>query len=60
MGLDTKTYWLTDRQSHCEFDFDFGLGYECSHGKLVVKEELEVSLWRFSVWLEDLVTMTLF
>jgi hypothetical protein len=25
MGLDTKTYWLTDRQSHCDFDFDFRL-----------------------------------
>jgi hypothetical protein len=23
MGLDTKTYWLTDRQS--QRDFDFGL-----------------------------------
>jgi hypothetical protein len=23
MGLDTKTYWLTDRQSQCGFDFDF-------------------------------------
>jgi hypothetical protein len=23
MGLDTKTYWLTDRQSRCNFDFDF-------------------------------------
>jgi hypothetical protein len=22
MGLDTKTYWLTDRQSRCDFDFD--------------------------------------
>jgi hypothetical protein len=22
MGLDTKTYWLTDRQSKCDFDFD--------------------------------------
>jgi hypothetical protein len=21
MGLDTKTYWLTDRQSQCDFDF---------------------------------------
>jgi hypothetical protein len=20
MGLDTKTYWLTDRQSQCDFD----------------------------------------
>jgi hypothetical protein len=23
MGLDTKTFWLTDRQSQCNFDFDF-------------------------------------
>jgi hypothetical protein len=22
MGLDTKTYWQTDRQSQCDFDFD--------------------------------------
>jgi hypothetical protein len=22
MGLDTKTYWLTDRQSQCDFDLD--------------------------------------
>jgi hypothetical protein len=21
MGLDTKTYWLTERQSQCDFDF---------------------------------------
>jgi hypothetical protein len=23
MGLDTKIYWLTDRQSQCDFDFDY-------------------------------------
>jgi hypothetical protein len=23
MGVDTKTYWLTDRQSQRDFDFDF-------------------------------------
>jgi hypothetical protein len=23
MGLDTKTYWLADSQSQCDFDFDF-------------------------------------
>jgi hypothetical protein len=23
-AIDTKTYWLTDRQSQCDFDFDFG------------------------------------
>jgi hypothetical protein len=22
MGLDTKTDWLTDRQSQCDFDFE--------------------------------------
>jgi hypothetical protein len=22
MGLDTKIYWLSDRQSQCDFDFD--------------------------------------
>jgi hypothetical protein len=22
MGIDTKTYWLTDRQSQCDFDFE--------------------------------------
>jgi hypothetical protein len=22
MGLNTKTYWLADRQSQCDFDFD--------------------------------------
>jgi hypothetical protein len=33
---------------------------EDNHGKLVVEEELEVSLWRLSVWLEDLDTVRLF
>jgi hypothetical protein len=28
MGLDTKTYWLTDRQSQCDFDFDSGEDYD--------------------------------
>jgi hypothetical protein len=23
MGLDTKTYRVTDRKSQCDFDFDF-------------------------------------
>jgi hypothetical protein len=26
-------------------------------GKLVVEEELEVGIWRLSVWLEDLFTV---
>jgi hypothetical protein len=25
MGLDTKTYWLTDRQSQCDFNFALSL-----------------------------------
>jgi hypothetical protein len=28
MGLDAKTYWLTDRQSQCNFDFDFDFEVE--------------------------------
>jgi hypothetical protein len=36
------------------------LSVEDSHKKLVVEEELEVSLWRLSVWLEDLLTVRLF
>jgi hypothetical protein len=28
MGLDIKTYWLTDRQSQCDFDFNKGQSRE--------------------------------
>jgi hypothetical protein len=28
MGFDTQTYWLTDRQSQCDFDFMEGGGKE--------------------------------
>jgi hypothetical protein len=28
MGLDTKTYWLTDRQSQCDFEFDFDFDFD--------------------------------
>jgi hypothetical protein len=27
IGLDTKTYWLTNRQSQCDFDFDFSASW---------------------------------
>jgi hypothetical protein len=27
MELDTKTYWLTDRQSQCDFDFKLGVQF---------------------------------
>jgi hypothetical protein len=32
MGLDTKTYWLTDRQSQYDFDFDLSWGREFATG----------------------------
>jgi hypothetical protein len=36
MGLDTKTYWLTDRQSQCNFDFDFDFDVQDSYELRVV------------------------
>jgi hypothetical protein len=33
------------------------LSVEVTHEKLVVEEEIEVSLWRLNVWLEDLFTV---
>jgi hypothetical protein len=30
MGLDTKAYWLTDRQSQCDFDLTVQFRRECS------------------------------
>jgi hypothetical protein len=32
MGLDTKTYLLTDRQSQCDFDFDYTVDPPCGGG----------------------------
>jgi hypothetical protein len=42
-GLDTKTDWLTDRQSHCDFatqlrELDWKV--EVSDGKFIVEKEL--------------------
>jgi hypothetical protein len=57
MGLETKTYWLTDRQSQCDFDFDF-TGQSSvgdSHEKFVVEEELEVGMWRLNMWIEGFI-----
>jgi hypothetical protein len=28
MGLDAETYWPTDRQPQCDFDFDLFRGFE--------------------------------
>jgi hypothetical protein len=40
MVFETKTYWLTGRQSQCDFDFDF---------------DLCLVSWKVSLWREDLV-----
>jgi hypothetical protein len=51
MGLDTKTYCLTDRQSQCDFDFD-------SLGRFTVKrrqsrsQKSEVKSVIYVVWLQ--------
>jgi hypothetical protein len=61
MGIDTKTYWLTDRQSQCDFDFDFEDGHSSDRSKRTERigtrstEVLEVSLWRLNLWLEDFI-----
>jgi hypothetical protein len=54
MGLDTKTYLLTDRQSQCDFDFDLNK----SHPYLFIKggttkEEKKtkvLTLNKYSIW----------
>jgi hypothetical protein len=42
MGLDTNIYWLTDRQSQCDFDFDFNSS-EFSVGDSLKKQNRGVS-----------------
>jgi hypothetical protein len=34
IGLDTKTYWLTDRQSQCDSDSDWVVYYEITNPQL--------------------------
>jgi hypothetical protein len=50
MGLDTKTYWLTDRQSQCDFDFDFDFDLSSSVSKRMRRQ---VCSWQldFEVWI---------
>jgi hypothetical protein len=47
MGLDTKTYWLTDRQSQCNIDSDIGVsalscggGVEYLHRNIIMRQPL--------------------
>jgi hypothetical protein len=44
MGLDTKTYWLTDSQSQCDFEFDFDFDFDLTERVTeLVQEQLQVS-----------------
>jgi hypothetical protein len=55
MGLDTKTYWLTDRQSQCDFESessfetpacqDMSLGIELSW-QLQNNSKKRIRLWK--------------
>jgi hypothetical protein len=46
--LDTKTYWLTDRQSQYDFDFDFE---STVSGSLAIAKSSEVQpLWVELYW----------
>jgi hypothetical protein len=40
MGLGTKTYWLTDRQSQCDFDFDFDFDFDARQFSVDLNEEI--------------------
>jgi hypothetical protein len=42
MGLDTKTYWLTDRQSQCDFESDFDFDNEKVLRRQMEEKELNV------------------
>jgi hypothetical protein len=46
MGLDTKTYWLTDRQSQCDFDFDI---QEFSSVQLFSRKRIQKAVQKLSV-----------
>jgi hypothetical protein len=41
MGLDTKTYWLTNGQSQSDFDFDF------DQSSVLVFESVWVFKWQW-------------
>jgi hypothetical protein len=53
MGLDTKTYWLTDRQSQCNFHFDFD--FDLSRGEWWLKTRSQkdfIVIWTASFCVE--------
>jgi hypothetical protein len=55
MGLDTKTYWLTDRQSQCDFDFNFNFNSSVQFSIGDDHRKFVEDLWRPNVWIEDFV-----
>jgi hypothetical protein len=57
MGLDTKTYWLTDRQSQCDFKAGRVVAAEAREQNELELGVQEVGLWRLILWLEDVIYM---
>jgi hypothetical protein len=45
MGLDTKTSWLTDRQSQCDFNFDFEIRHTEKEITEQIAEEIKGPRW---------------
>jgi hypothetical protein len=59
MGLDTKTYWLTDRQSQCDFDLTKAVSDRTLSSEFSVGNSYGniVDSWRFKVRLEDFINV---
>jgi hypothetical protein len=57
MGLDTKTYWLTDRQSQCDFDFEpillSGRMLHKGYDRKGSVEKKNLWSWPQGVWRQD-------
>jgi hypothetical protein len=59
--MEESREWEYNRVQQREWEWELSqLSVGDNHGKLVVEEELEVSLWGHGMWLEDLVTVRLF
>jgi hypothetical protein len=46
MGLDAKTYWLTDRQSQYDFDFDFDFDLRCTANSVLIFSVMLQANWQ--------------
>jgi hypothetical protein len=62
MGLDTETYWLTDSQSQCDFDFEqqreengytAAQGVENSDKRIPVVQRTRERELALEIWIEE-------